>query len=152
MNTATKAAAANKKKMDDLTVGLCALVVVSSGLTVATPFWPAQLGNAPQLGVVLLAAAVAVFSAIHSLHWWRALDEAAKEAHKWAWWWGGNLGLVVGGAGVVAATLMGLDVNLLPAFVQRSDAALVATGVLGVFAAQAVGYGLAWCGWWMARR
>jgi len=93
MNTATKTAAANKKKMDDLTVGLCALVVVSSGLTVATPFWPAQLGSAPQLGVVLLAAAVAVFSAIHSLYWWRALDEAAQEAHKWAWWWGGNLGL-----------------------------------------------------------
>lgn len=147
MKTATKAAAAN---MDDLTVGLCALVVVSSGLTVATPFWPAQLGNAPQLGVVLLASAIAVFSAIHSLYWWRALDEAAQEAHKWAWWWGGNLGLVVGGAGVVAAALM--DVNLLPAFVQRSDAALVAAGVLGVFAAQAVGYGLAWCGWWMARR
>jgi hypothetical protein len=150
MNTATKTAAANKKKMDDLTVGLCALVVVSSGLTVATPFWPAQLGSAPQLGVVLLAAAVAVFSAIHTLYWWRALDEAAREAHKWAWWWGGNLGLVVGGASVVAATLM--DLNLLPAFVQRSDAALVAAGVLGVFAAQAVGYGISWCGWWMARR
>jgi len=45
-----------------------------------------------------------------------------------------------------------MDVNLLPAFVQRSDAALVAAGVLGVFAAQAVGYGVAWCGWWMARR
>jgi hypothetical protein len=150
MNTATKTAAANKKKVDDLTVGLCALVVVSSGLTVATSFWPAQLGNAPQLGVVLLASAIAVFSAIHSLYWWRALDEAAQEAHKWAWWWGGNLGLVVGGAGVVAATLM--DVNLLPAFVERSDAALVAAGVLGVFAAQAVGYGAAWCFWWAARR
>ena len=149
MNTAIKTAA-NTRKINDMTVGLCALVVVSSGLTVATPFWPAQLGSTPKLGVVLLAAGVAIFSALHSLYWWRALDEAAKEAHKWAWWWGGNLGMVIGGAGVVAATLM--DVNLLPSFVQRSDAALVATGVVGLFAAQAVGYGVAWCGRWMARR
>ena len=151
MNTATKTAA-DKKKMDDLTVGLCALVVVGVSATAATPFWPAQWGQAPSVGVVVLAAGLAVFLALHTLYWWRALDEAAKEAHKWAWWWGGNLGLVVGGAGVVAATLMGVDVNMLPAFVPHSDAALVATGVLGVFAAQAVGYGLAWCGWWMARR
>lgn len=150
MNTATKTAAENDKKMNDLAVGLCALVVVSSGLTVAMPFWPSQLGSAPQLGLVLLAAAVTVFSAIHTLYWWRALDEAAQEAHKWAWWWGGNLGLVVGGAGVVAATLMG--VNLLPDFVPPSDAAMVAAGVFGVFAAQAVGYGLAWCFWWAARQ
>ena len=150
MNTAIKAAAANDRKKNDLAVGLCALVVVSCGLTVATPFWPAQLGSAPPLGLVVLAAAVAVFCAIHSLYGWRALDEAAQEAHKWAWWWGGNLGLVVGGAGVVVATLMG--VNLLPADLPRSDAALVAAGVFGVFAAQAVGYGAAWCLWWAVRR
>jgi putative transcriptional regulator len=66
-------AAANTKKINDLTVGLCALVAVSSGLTVATPFWPAPLGSAPQLGVVVLAAAVAVFAALHSLYWWRGL-------------------------------------------------------------------------------
>ena len=150
MNTVTKTAAANKKKMDDLTVGLCALVVVSSGLTVATPFWPAQLGSAPQLGVVLLAAAVAVFSAIHSLYWWRALDEAAREAHKWAWWWGGNLGFIVGGAAVVIAALNGVD--LLPAGLPHTDTALIALGVVAAFAAQAVGYGIAWCFWWTARR
>lgn len=150
MNTETKAIAANKKKIDDLTVGLCALTVVGVTTTAATPFWPAHWGQAPSIGVVVLAAGLTVFLALHTLYWWRSLDEAAKEAHKWAWWWGGNLGLVVGGAGVVAATLM--DVNLRPAFMPPSDAPLVATGVLGVFAAQAVGYGVAWCGWWMSRR
>ena len=150
MNTATKTTAADTKKVDDLAIGLGALTVVGVSATAATPFWPATWGQAPSIGVVVLAVGLAVFLALHTLYWWRSLDEAAQEAHKWAWWWGGNLGLVVGGAGVVVATLMG--VNLLPADLPRSDAALVAAGVFGVFAAQAVGYGLAWCGWWLARR
>jgi hypothetical protein len=154
MNTqitaAGEAAARNKKKMDDLTVVLCALTVVGVSATAATPFWPGAWGRAPSIGVVVLAAGLAVFTALHTLYWWRALDEAAKEAHKWAWWWGGALGLVAGGAAVVIAALAG--VNLLPAAVPHTDAALIALGVFAVFAAQAVGYGLAWCGWWIARR
>jgi len=149
MNTATKTAAANKKKMDDLTVGLCALTVVGVSVTAATPFWPAAWGQAPSIGEVVLAAGLAVFLALHTLYWWRGLDEAAKEAHKWAWWWGGNLGLVGGGAVVIAAA-NGAD--LLPAQAPHSDAAMVAVGVVGVLVAQVLGYTIAWCGWWMARR
>ena len=150
MNTATKTAAANKKKMDDLTVGLCALTVVGVSATAATPFWPSAWGQAPSIGVVVLAAGLAVFLVLHTLYWWRSLDEAAKEAHKWAWWWGGNLGLIIGGAAVVIAAANGAD--LLPARVPHSDAAMVAVGVVGGFVTQAVGYTIAWCGWWMARR
>lgn len=150
MNTATKIAAANKKKMDDLTVGLCALTVVGVSATAATPFWPAVWGQAPSIGVVVLAAGLAVFLALHTFYWWRSLDEAAQEAHKWAWWWGGNLGFIAGGAAVVIAALNGAD--LLPARVPHTDTALIALGVVAAFAAQAVGYSLAWCVWWMARR
>jgi len=148
--TVGAAAARNKKTMDDLTVGLCALTVVGVSATAATPFWPEAWGRAPSIGVVVLAAGLAVFLALHTLYWWRALDEAAKEAHKWAWWWGGTLGLVAGGAAVVIAALAG--VNLLPAALPHTDAALIALGVAAAFAAQAVGYGIAWCGWWIARR
>lgn len=150
MNTATKAAAAKKKKMDDLTVGLCALTVVGVSATAATPFWPATWGQAPSIGVVVLAAGLAVFLALHTLYWWRGLDEAAQEAHKWAWWWGGNLGFVIGGAGIVAASLAGIE--LPPHDVAHTDSVLIAVGALAVIAAQAVGYTVAWCGWWMARR
>nr|WP_313633198.1 hypothetical protein [Brevundimonas naejangsanensis] len=150
ITTAGAAAARNKKKMDDLTVVLCALTVVGVSATAATPFWPDAWGRAPSIGVVVLAAGLAVFTALHTLYWWRGLDEAAKEAHKWAWWWGGNLGFVVGGAAVVIAAVAG--VNLLPAAVPHTDAALIALGVAAAFAAQAVGYGVAWCGWWFARR
>ncbi|MEN5177035.1 hypothetical protein [Brevundimonas diminuta] len=148
--TVGAAAARNKKTMDDLTVGLCALTVVGVSATAATPFWPEAWGRAPSIGVVVLAAGLAVFLALHTLYWWRALDEAAREAHKWAWWWGGTLGLVAGGAAVVIAALAG--VNLLPAALPHTDAALIALGVAAAFAAQAVGYGIAWCGWWIARR
>lgn len=148
--TVGAAAARNKKTMDDLTVGLCALTVVGVSAAAATPFWPDAWGRAPSIGVVVLAAGLAVFLALHTLYWWRALDEAAREAHKWAWWWGGNLGLVAGGAAVVIAALAG--VNLLPAALPHTDAALIALGVAAAFAAQAVGYGIAWCGWWIARR
>ncbi|WP_312220997.1 hypothetical protein [Brevundimonas sp.] len=148
--TTGAAAARNKKTMDDLTVGLCALTVVGVSAAAATPFWPDAWGRAPSIGVVVLAAGLAVFLALHTLCWWRALDEAAREAHKWAWWWGGNLGLVAGGAAVVIAALAG--VNLLPAALPHTDAALIALGVAAAFAAQAVGYGIAWCGWWIARR
>jgi len=148
--TVGAAAARNKKTMDDLTVGLCALTVVGVSATAATPLWPEAWGRAPSIGVVVLAAGLAVFLALHTLYWWRALDEAAREAHKWAWWWGGTLGLVAGGAAVVIAALAG--VNLLPAALPHTDAALIALGVAAAFAAQAVGYGIAWCGWWIARR
>ncbi|MBD7939823.1 hypothetical protein [Brevundimonas guildfordensis] len=146
---ATKAAA-SKKSMEDLTVVLCALTVVGVGATAATPFWPEAWGRAPSIGVVVLAASLTVFGVLHTLYWWRSLDEAAKEAHKWAWWWGGNLGFFVGGAAVVIAAFSG--VNLLPAAVPHTDAALIALGVAAAFAAQAVGYGIAWCAWWIARR
>ena len=150
MNTATTTTAVDRKTMDDLAVGLCALTVIGVSATAATPFWPAVWGQAPSIGVVVLAAGLAVFLALHTLYWWRSLDEAAKEAHKWAWWWGGNLGFIVGGAAVVIAALAG--VNLLPAAAPHTDAALIALGVAAAFAAQAVGYGIAWCGWWIARR
>ena len=150
ITTAGEAAARNKKKMDDLTVVLCTLTVVGVSATAATPFWPEAWGRAPSIGVVVLAAGLAVFTALHRLYWWRALDEAAREAHKWAWWWGGNLGFIVGGAAVVIAALAGVD--LLPAAVPHTDAALIALGVAAAFASQAVGYGVAWSGWWIARR
>ena len=150
ITTAGEAAARNKKKMDDLTVVLCALTVVGVSATAATPFWPDAWGRAPSIGVVVLAAGLAVFLALHTLYWWRALDEAAREAHKWAWWWGGNLGFIVGGAAVVIAALAG--VNLLPAAVPHNDALSLFLFVSAAVAAQAVGYGVAWCGWWITRR
>ncbi len=63
--------------MDDLTVVLCALTVVGVSAPAAAPFWPEAWGHAPSIGAVILAAGLAVFIVLHSLYWWRSLDEAA---------------------------------------------------------------------------
>ena len=72
MNTAAKTAADNKKKMDDLTVGLCALTVVGVSATAATPFWPAHWGQAPSIGVVGVFVTQAVGYTIAWCGWWMA--------------------------------------------------------------------------------
>lgn len=123
MNVETKTTA-TKNHMDALTVGLCTLTVVGAGTTAAMPFWAQQLGNAPSIGVVVLAAGLAVFLALHTYYWWRDLDEAAREAHKWAWWWGGNIGFIVGAAGFLIAALTSGNLagaTLLPAPIPHTN-------------------------------
>lgn len=154
MNVETKTTAA-KNHMDALTVGLCTLTVVGAGTTAAMPFWAQKLGHAPSIGVVVLAAGLAAFLALHTYYWWRDLDEAAREAHKWAWWWGGNIGFIVWAAGFLIAALTSGNLagaTLLPAPIPHTDATLIAAGFIAAFAAQAVGYAIAWCSWWIARQ
>ncbi len=78
--------------------------------------------------------------------WWRGLDEAAQEAHKWAWWRGSTFGGALGAVALFtlayagAASLKGEPQDLL-----LNGAALIVT-------AQALGYGVAWAVWWLQRR
>ena len=51
-----------------------------------------------------------------------------------------------------AGLLAALAASAALAAAPHTDAALIALGVAAAFAAQAVGYGIAWCGWWIARR
>ena len=51
ITTAAGAVAADKRKLDDLTVALCALTVVGVSAASATPFWPEAWGRAPSIGV-----------------------------------------------------------------------------------------------------
>ena len=81
--------------------------------------------------------------------YWKRLDEAAREAHKFAWYWGGSLGLAVSGL------LVGLQARgppasplLWPGFEADATGYLM-TGALGVVTAQIIGYGLVWAGWWL---
>ena len=88
-----------------------------------------MLGTALSLGLAL--------AKLHyTLGWWRDLDEAAREAHKSAWWTGGNIGLIVAGAALSACVLSGFDP--MPARFAGIPAAYATAGVLGVIAAQAI--------------
>ena len=79
-------------------------------------------------------------------HWWRALDEAAQEAHKWAWWWGSTVGLAIGS--VALFTLAYAAPDALTA--APKDLLLGGAAILG--AGQIAGYGVAWAFWWLQRR
>lgn len=81
--------------------------------------------------------------------YWRRLDEAAREAHKWAWFWGGNVALVplVVGFAILTSNpdtpvpmLLGME---------PTPAGYVATGGLIVVLTLLAGYTLAWLFWWL---
>jgi hypothetical protein len=101
--------------------GVAAVVAVSTGLAMAAVLWACD-------------------------RWWRGLDEAAQEAHKWAWWWGSTFGLAIGGVALFTLVFAAGDgLSGEPKDLLLGGAALVA----GV---QTVGYGVAWAVWWLKRQ
>ena len=130
-------------------MGVCVLAGMAAGAVagvVSATSDEASLG-----GAALIAAAVAVAMAMAAglwacFRWWRGLDEAAQEAHKWAWWWGSTVGLAF--ASVILMTLRYGVADLGEAPVKDS----LMLGAVLVAGCQTVGYGVAWAAWWLKRR
>lgn len=128
-------------------LGVCGLAgMVAGGVAgiVTATSDEASLG-----GAALIAASVGVAMAIGlwaSLRWWKGLDEAAQEAHKWAWWWRATVGLCF--AAVILLTLLygAGDLGTGPIKDILMLGAVIVTGC------QMVGYGVAWAVWWLKRR
>ena len=105
--------------------------------------------NAVVLRLALLSLGVLVGLAL-CIRWWQAADEAVREAHKWAWYWGGSCGIAVV---AVLFTLSSWNVITLnippygdgPDGMLRSGSALT----LGIMLA---GYLTAWAAWWLRHR
>jgi lipid-A-disaccharide synthase-like uncharacterized protein len=104
-----------------------------------------EAGVAIFLTVVALAVVAGTISAVV---YWRIIDEAAREAHKFAWWWGGSLGGVV----CLLAVLFAESPALEGVLGQQKAAVWLALGMLAMLLMQVAGYLLAWAGWWLARR
>ncbi|MNE97170.1 hypothetical protein D3C80_1954760 [compost metagenome] len=83
-----------------------------------------------------------------------SIDEAAQEAHKWAWFWGGSSGMAVGGVLVIMASLPQSAMIQIPAwYSDRTDpAAYAATGAFAMLTLMLIGYTVAWAWWWLGRR
>lgn len=104
---------------------------------------PGSAGLAVVMAVNVTAMAVALAAGIW---WWSRLDEAAREAHKWAWWWGGTSGLAVAGAVMLTLSTRGLDLPVL------SGGPGLMSGMLLLMLCQTAGYAVAWVAWWLQRR
>ena len=116
-----------------------ALAAVSLTAKVDTPGWPSSLGAPPSLGLVVMLIGLTLAMIHYNGLWWRGLDEPTRHAHRKAWWTGGNLGVVAGGAALVA--LLNNGVTLTEPLL-HGPAAWAATGFLCLLGGQAVGYGL----------
>lgn len=86
--------------------------------------------------------------------WMRSIDEAAREAHKWAWYWGGSAGMAVGGVLICLATLPQAEAISIPSWLDgRTDpAAYATTGAFGMMLLMLIGYVVAWAWWWWRHR
>ena len=127
-----------------LCAGLGALGGAAAGLL-------GPMGAVPGLiltAFILLIAMTAGMGA--SWWWWRGLDEAAREAHKWAWFWGGSSGMAFSLAVLLAASMNPEALNL--ALEGVSAAKLVTASVAFLLGCQTVGYGVAWGAWWLRHR
>lgn len=89
---------------------------------------------------------------------WLRLDEPSREAHKFAWFWGGAPGLVVMqliAVAAVATPIMGEPIAAFIASQSKNGATPESGFFVGVFSAaivQIAGYGLVWTGWWLSKR
>lgn len=100
------------------------------------------------------AVAAMVGAMIISVAWMRAIDEAAREAHKAAWFWGGCGGMAVGGVFFILAGLPQSESVRIPSWLDgRTDpVAYAATGAGAIVLLMVAGYALVWAWWWLVRR
>lgn len=81
--------------------------------------------------------------------WWRRADEAVREAHKWAWYWGGSIGMAVGLGALLLAGAYGGDQPVPP---DLSYGDVLLAGAMLLLAPMLIGYGVAWLAWWLSKR
>ena len=95
------------------------------------------------------------FAMLMSVKWMQSIDEAAREAHKAAWFWGGTGGMALGMVFVILSSLpqaerLTLESSWLDG---RTDpAAYMATGAILIVLLMTLGYTIVWAWWWWKRR
>jgi len=82
---------------------------------------------------------------------WRRMDEAAREAHKNAWFWGGSFGLLLALLALIATFRMDPHPALLVRF-SGQPVWLMLDGAVFAGGSACIGYALVWTIWWLRRR
>lgn len=116
------------------------------------------MGIARSMGVAFdallwVGGLLAVLGTPFVLWWWKHADEAVREAHKWAWFWGGGTGLLIGLIGGVADARLGQR-RLESVFSNYVGTPLTAFegGMLFLMLTMSAGYLIAWVIWWLRHR
>lgn len=131
-----------------LTVAALFIVMVVAALAAAGGLIPKEAA----LGLSLLAFLAPPILIIHSIaiRRMRRLDEAAQEAHKWAWFWGGSSGMGVGLIVLAIEPYFGWGLG--PDAYGDAPISPYYLGGLISAAFGCAGYLLAWAVWWLKRR
>ena len=143
--------ATKPKRRSNSYVGLLGVsLLLGIGVGAASALIDAFAGAATMpLQAALMVAATAAVLAI-CIRWWRNADEAVREAHKWAWYWGGSTGMACVILLFALSTWEVIDVTLPPLGSGPGD--LIMTGVALTVGAQGIGYLVAWAAWWLRHR
>lgn len=107
---------------------------------------PAAIAGTAGLISILMATALG-----GGIWWWSRLDEAAREAHKWAWWWGGSAGMAIGAVLLLTLVTHG-ESAIVSAWAGDTPADTFGAGIAAILLFQLVGYTIAWIIWWLRRR
>ncbi len=128
-------------------LGVAVVGAIVGGFAGAFGDMPGPAGLAITAASITAAMAVAFAACIW---WWRGIDEAAREAHKWAWWWGGSGGMAAGIVLLTTLTVRGDETSLADVGLSVPD--LIVTGMWAVLLFQLAGYSVAWAVWWLKHR
>lgn len=128
---------------------LCA-GAVAAGLVVSFltgSIWGSVLAIVAACALMVLAMAV-------GWAWMRTLDEAAREAHKAAWYWGGSGAMALAGVPIILAMMPWAEtLRFEPVLMGRDDpAAWMAVGAFALMMIMTLGYIVAWVWWWLSKR
>ncbi|WP_292050553.1 MULTISPECIES: hypothetical protein [unclassified Brevundimonas] len=103
------------------------------------------------IGVVAVVLSLGSF--VYGAYWMKSIDEAAQEAHKWSWYWGGSAALTVGMVMFVLSFAPATEKWDVPTLHHRTDpVAYAASGAFGLMLLLIIGYSIAWAWWWFSRR
>jgi len=121
-----------------------AAVALPFAVTALVGMTGVSLGRTVRL-TIFVAILIPVFWLV--TRYWRGLDEAAQEAQKSAWFWGGSLGMM---AGLFVMLLLPLD--FVAGLSGRGPQVVMAYGALFPTIGSLAGFVLAWALWWWRRR
>jgi hypothetical protein len=150
-----------RKRVLQTVIGGVILAAVTVGGSVGLGYLVGHLSASAEVGldkammwgmgifaVIVMAGAILVGTL-----WMRSIDEAAREAHKAAWYWGGSGGMAAGGVLMILSFLpQAARISIPSVLSDRTDpAAYAVTGALALMTLMMIGYLIVWAWWWIVR-